>query len=333
MQQCLRCGSGVPDGRDTCQICKAPMIPAAGAEAEKKPFSEEEIQEVTVGIPGIDNTPPAANPYGVPAQPGLGGQVRVSLTGEVVEVPPPTPQGPRPGAPIGMPPGARPPAGAGSPVPPLRPVVPPVPGAPPPPGAGTVPPMPSGPATMRPGPVTPARMSYPRGAYSETAPKKSGGVVIAIVVLLVLMAAGVVAGFWFYQQQRAPAVAVEQFMMALQKKDWKGVYAMLDIPDNMKGQLSESQFTQAMQLVGNMITIKQFKVGKVTREGDTASVELTVTVEMSSQLAALSGGQSGEQVQNTSARLKNVNGQWKIPLDGLRSAMGSVGTPPGGRGR
>ncbi len=309
------------------------MTPAAGATTEKKPFSEEEIQEASVGIPGIDNTPPGDNPYLMPQQPGLGGQVRVSLTGEVVEVPPPTPQGPRPASPMGTPPGARPPSG-GAPVPPLRPVVPPMGGAPPPPGAGNVPPMPSGPTTLRPGPgpVTPARASYPGGSYSETAPKKSGGVAVAIVLALVLLVAGGAAGFWFYQQQRAPAVAVEQFMMAFQKKDWKGVYDMLDVPENMQGQLTESQFTQAMQLVGNMITVKEFKVGKVTREGETATVELTVTVEMSSQLAALSGGRSGEQVQNTSARLKNVNGRWKIALDGLRSALGGAGVPLGGGG-
>lgn len=319
------------------------MTPVAGAATEKKPFSEEEIQEVTVGIPGIDNTPPGDNPYVMPQQSGLGGQVRVSLTGEVVEVPPPTPQGPRPASPMGMPPGAKTPIGArtptsGAPVPPLRPVVPPMGGAPPPPGAGNVPPMPSGPTTMRPGPglATPARAGYPGGAYSETAPKRSGGVAVAIVLALVLLVAGGAVGFWFYQQQRAPAAAVEQFMMAFQKKDWKGVYEMLDVPENMQGQLTESQFTQAMQLVGNMITVKEFKVGKVSREGDTATVELTVTVDMSSQLAALSGGQSGEQVQNTSARLKSVNGRWKISLDGLRSALGGSGAPlvgGGGRGR
>jgi ketosteroid isomerase-like protein len=153
------------------------------------------------------------------------------------------------------------------------------------------------------------------------------------MVVLALLLVGGAAGFWFYQQQRAPAAAVEQFMMAFQRKDWKGVYAMLDVPDSMKGQLNESQFTQAMQLVGNMITVKQFKVGKVTREGDTATVELTVTYEMSSQMAAMSGRQSGEQTQTSSAKLKNVNGKWKIALDGLGSALGGAGAPMGGRGR
>ena len=48
------------------------------------------------------------------------------------------------------------------------------------------------------------------------------------LVLLVLLLAGGAAGWWYWQKQHAPAQAVDRFFEAVQKKDWKGVYNMLD---------------------------------------------------------------------------------------------------------
>src|SRR5579872_793380 len=162
LQQCPRCGSGVPEGKTECNICYAPLGQGAqpGAAPVQPPPAAPELNP---GIPGLPlsqppavtpnylnpGTPAAAGPIGglsepVPGIPGLplspqapppnyltpgaappapaaggmgGGEVRVSLTGEVLEVPPPTPRGSGPGG-YGPPPGA----GARPGGPPLPPV-------------------------------------------------------------------------------------------------------------------------------------------------------------------------------------------------------------------
>src|SRR5579862_6861346 len=139
MQQCPRCGSGVPEGKTECNICFAPLGQAAQAPsappsvpepvpgipglplsqppaAAPRPLaaSPPAAAEPVPGIPGLPLNPPAAAPnYLTPGtQPSAGGgmgsgEVRVSLTGEVLEIPAPTPRGTGPGG-YGPPAGTRP---------------------------------------------------------------------------------------------------------------------------------------------------------------------------------------------------------------------------------
>src|SRR5207249_2694650 len=103
--QCPKCGSGVGAKAASCPICFADLEdtgrqqdPAAFQMPTASVPHEDEYMPV-VGIPGLDNVPKVEAPPPNYLSPGIGsapamggGEVRVSLTGEVLEVAAPTPR-------------------------------------------------------------------------------------------------------------------------------------------------------------------------------------------------------------------------------------------------
>ncbi len=150
-----------------------------------------------------------------------------------------------------------------------------------------------------------------RPVERERAPAKFGTGAIVAVVLLILVLAGGAAGWWYWQKQHAPAQTVDRFFEAVQKKDWKTVYNMLEFPEGQK-KVSEDQFTMVMGTLGSLFVIKEYKIDKVETNGDTASVTVTVTTGV--------GGKST--TQTAPVPLKRVNGVWK-----LDAAPGKGGLP------
>jgi hypothetical protein len=310
--QCPKCGSGVPDGSKQCHICFAPLDQAAapsgpiGLQTPPPRPQQADDDLLEPGIPGLRPPPaeegpppnylaPGVQPQG--ATGGGGGQVRVSLTGEVIEAPSSS-------APHPMGPTAYPPPGAG-----------PRPGAPMPP----------------PGPPS-SRGSYTMPARREYAPAKKGsGGVVAVILVILLLAGGGGFGYWYWQKQRAPIVAADKLMKALQGKDWKTVYQMVEFPPEQKAMITEQVFEMGMGLVGNLITFKEYKIGSATITGDTAKVSVTATVELSSSL----GSRGGTKTSTEDLPLKLVNGEWK--LDASAAGYRGGGIPgfggTGGSGR
>src|SRR5262249_2020739 len=160
-----------------CGVCNTPVG------GEQKPTPAVGSSAIVAGIPGLPT--PGAQPvqpnYLSPGAPtGVGGgagEMRVSLTGDVFEVPPPTPRAAGPG-------GYAKPAGGGKS------------GAPPLPVRG-----PAGPA--RP---TGARPRY-GGPPAEVSEKSGGMPVWAVVLLLLVLVGGGAGAFLWYQKQQAPKKA------------------------------------------------------------------------------------------------------------------------------
>jgi len=269
------------------------------------------MDELAPGIPGIDNHPQEPLPnYLSPGTPPLsgrpGGAPRVALTGEVIDTPsPPSPLG-------------------------LAPRLPPVPPRAAPPNTGPLPP-------------PPAR-AYTIPARRETVPAKSNAKVILAVVAILLLVGGGAFGFWFWQQykKKSPAGVVERFFAAFKNKDGKEMMALLELPPEAKG-FGEALMSPILEMAANMVTIKDYKIGDVKVNGDTATVSVTTTVEFNPQAgggAALAGQQvpSGPQTSTSSIPLKRVTGEWKLDasqqggnfLSGLGGPSGGARGGPGG---
>ena len=319
MQACPKCGSSAPDDAKTCSICfaalggaepaRTPSAPAPehGPEASTSGFSplgadvsvpKEEEYMPMVGIPGVDNIPKDAPPvYGQPAAPpprGLGGMpARTTLGGDVIQ------EDTAPhnyGQPVG--------------------------------GA------PMGPNSMRQGAPPPAgaRRSTVHARSASAESTRSGFPVALVAVLLLLLAGGGAFGYWYWQKQQAPARAADQFFSAFQKKDWKTVYQMVELPAEQKAAMNEQMFTSVMAMVGNMITLKSYKIGEVKTEGETATVKVTATASM----PAMMGQPAGEKSSTNDLPLRLVGGKWKVDATSGRGGMPGLGSmggmgAPGGR--
>lgn len=271
MQQCQRCGSGVPDGRATCQICSAPMAPAqpeGGQQPERLPLAKPpaDRDEPQPGIPGLrPPTDPQLAPTGE-------GEVRRTLAGDVVEVPPPSPR-------------------AAGPLAGQRPGVP-------------------GPAAPRPGgPMRPASTLRPLGPSEEAEerPRRSAAQIAltVVTVLLVLSAAGGGAGFWFYQTRVAPGVPVAAFMEAFKQKQWKQAYQQIELPAAQKAAVTEETFATGMNTLGSLVTLQSYKVNDIKVDGETARVNVTMVAS-----GALLGGQTKTDTRDIT--VKRFDGVWKI---------------------
>ncbi|MGC8669333.1 MAG: hypothetical protein ACP5VE_14595 [Chthonomonadales bacterium] len=318
--QCPKCGAAVKEGAVECPICFAPLhdedvmpglAPGAGlGSVHQMALPKEEEYMPAAGIPGIDRpgqpAPPRPNYLAPDAEPAAplpnyltgtqpqsqplagaapGAGVRVSLTGEVIPEPPPSPQ------PAGPSYGPRP--VAGGPVPPRTAARPGMPGQPP----------------ARPGAqasnVIPARRSHGR------AEARSGGngAALVIIVLILLAAAGGGGWWWWQQKQRAPGTALEKALTAFKNRDYKTFYNSIAWPEGQKSSATEAVFEQVMSTMGNMLTLKDFKIGEIQNNGDTASVTVTQTVSFSGPLAALAGS---ERTSTQQVHMKQVNGEWKM---------------------
>jgi hypothetical protein len=298
MQQCPKCGSGVPDGRTTCQICSAALGEAAGKPAgpiglqlpETRPPEEAEAAPnyLTGSIPGIDSN---ASPQGLrqPSQPSLGGgEARVSLTGEVLEATAPSPRTTGPLA--GSIPGAGGPMGAG--------------------------PRPSGPLPQ----TAPARARVSGPISDEEAPrKKTSPLVTCLVIFVVLAAAAGAGGYWFYQTRVLPPATAVLFLQSMKMKDWKTAYKLIELPAAQKSMVTEDAFVKGMSAIGSLAALTDYKVNDVKIDGDTTKVNVTLTVE-----GKLFKG--GPQTQTTDIPVKRFEGGWKVDAS-------SGGLPMPGAGR
>lgn len=301
MQQCPRCGSGVPDGRDTCHICKGPLKPVGAAPkkpaqpaqepaiglAAQQPIDvaapgplagepEEEGPDLAPGIPGLDNQLKQQDQYASSAPAQMGGpQMRTTLAGDVVEVSQPE-AAPFPGTG-----GAKQafPGTGGGPIPPSRSM----------------------------GPTT---MGHPRSAGGPimASERKSGGGggggvgAMVFAILLVLVLAGGGGGWWWWQKQHAPAVAAEKYFAAFTAKDWKTVYEGTDIPAEYKDKVTPEVFAKGMDYIGNLVTLSDVKVGECTITGDQATVKVSYTAAVFGQT----------KTNNTDLPMKLVDGRWKV---------------------
>ncbi len=300
-KQCERCGSGVPDANEKCQVCGAPMsapatpVPAATPvtpAAPAAPAGPAASGEPVAGIPGIPtpSTTPEARPnYLQPTASAapMGGDIRTSLTGEVMEVAQPSPRGTGPGG-YGPPPGAPQPKGRG-----------------PAPAAG------------------PARRYA--GMPTEKAEAKSGsGGMVAIILVVLLLAGGGAFGWWWWQKQQAPVRAVVKVHEAAKANDWRTVFHMVELPEQFKQQIEMAggidkvaDFTAtAMKSAG--FVLKDYQVLESKTEGDTATVKVKTTETV----------RGADKTETTDVKLKLVNGEWKVDLSSLgagRSGMGGLG--------
>lgn len=286
-QQCPVCGSGVPDGRATCHICSAPLentgeytTPAglqtpAPQQAQARPEEEEEL---VPGIPGLDRRPPAENPYAVA---GTGGEteVRVSLTGELVESQPPPPKyAPGPGAAAAFP------------------------GAP-------------GPAVY--GPETRARGTHFRPAPREEAPAKSGSRSTAGVFLLILLLlGGGLGGWWWYNNRTNPKDQALAFYTTMFKdQDWNKLYYLVAFSEEDKKKYPDAEtFAKegAKTLNSNQVArfametlkngLSDIAVGDPTIDGNKATVPTSAKLTVAGRSVTLRG----------SAAMIKEGGVWKF---------------------
>src|SRR5258708_7720923 len=149
---------------------------------------------------------------------GGGGEVRASLTGEVIEGMTPTPRNmPPPGT---MPVGPRPPVGG------------------------------------RPGPgARPATRQSRQEEDDEVLGRQKAGPMAAIVLVL-LVVGGVISGWWFWQQKRAPVIAVDKVFSAYKSKDWKSLKKNAKIPDDKREIMTKNNFGKFMDHLPAVFTLK-----------------------------------------------------------------------------
>jgi hypothetical protein len=221
--QCPKCGSGVAAHLTSCPICFADMeevgreqgpssyqVPKAGI-----PHEDEYMPKV--GIPGLDNHPAVEAPPpnylspGIGAAPAMGGgEVRVSLTGEVMEVMTPTPRNVSAGAPMPPMPGARPPVGT-------RPA----------------------PGRLAPGRKSPVRTNYPD---EEGYQKEKAGPVAAIMLVLILVCGAAYGGWYWYNNRTNPKDQAVKLGAALKAKNWGDIFDLCAWPPDKVASNSRSEF-------------------------------------------------------------------------------------------
>lgn len=304
MLQCPRCGSTVPDGRTSCQICMAEIDPATakaqgptGLQAPDVKPAPEDQAPIVAGIPGVDRAQPAQQPQPQAPMPGMAPatEVRRTLAGDIIEVPAAPP--PRPATPAAQ----------------QQPVMRPIPavGAPRTPvgGPGRVAPRPqAGTPSPRPGaPVTVASRSS----------SGSAGAVVAIIVVLLLAVAGG-GGWWWWTTREQPKQAATQFLTAVQKGDWKVVYNDVEFSADQKKKMPEDTFVKVMGFIGRMATLKEFKVNSVAVADGKTTVSITTTTS-----GTLVPG--GSQTKTSDLPMIKVGGAWKVDSTGAGNAMGGVG--------
>jgi hypothetical protein len=235
--------------------------------------------EPAPGVPGL-SIPPPNYMSGASGGGGMGGgEVRVSLTGEVLEVAPPTPRPTGPSAP-----GSRTGPGAGPP--PRRPA-----------GPGPIPPRPRG------------SMEY------DDEPKKGSPAGIVFLVLLLLMGGGF-GGWWWYNNRTNPKDQAKAFYTAFFKdQDWKKVYSLLALSEEDKkkypnaeafekdgvGKLSTNPMAQA-GLAQLKNALSDIAVGDATVTDNKADVPTSAKLAIAGQSITMKG----------TAHMIKDGGAWKF---------------------
>ena len=342
MQQCPKCGSGVPDGRTTCHICFAEL----GADAQASGpaglnFATPQSAAVTPqpttgagpltgepaaipvpppptragGIPGLQNPPQPPAAQSLPGLPGIyapqedvsaaqpnylrgdasamapqsgmaGGEVRVSLTGEVIQAPPVTPQLPRS---VGQPPSG--------------------------PGRATGPSMPA----RRPAPVRAA-------ARDERPAEKSGGSAVWLAVLLVLVLAGGGFGGWYWYNNRTnPKDQAVKALTAFKNMDWAALHSLIAFSEADKAKyptpaaFADAQ-NQQMDKAGPLKDLiktalggmSDISAGEPTFDGDKAKVPVSLKLNVMGQSFPV----------NQTLTMVKEGGIWKIDASSSGSGAG-----------
>jgi hypothetical protein len=187
------------------------------------------------GVPGLAQ--PAATP---------GVERRVSLSGEVIEVPivqtrpaagPPTAGGPRP--PSGGPAGTAPRAAGGI------------------------------------GMTRDERLAAARAPEQ----KSYAGLIGAVVTLLVL-AVATVGGLMWYSNTTLPVKAATAFLEGIKTQKWAEVYDMIEFTAAARADMPKDKFVSQMEKMGKIATVTGFTVGEATVEGDTAKVKADVSISI-----------------------------------------------------
>ncbi|MCX6358580.1 MAG: hypothetical protein NT029_02140 [Armatimonadetes bacterium] len=241
---CPKCGSTVPDGRTTCQICSGPIDPVKDQggpiglkvpEARTAPPAGAGTIAPVSGVPGLAQ--PAATP---------GVERRVSLSGEVIEVP------------IVQ---TRPTAG------------PPTAGGPRPPSGG-----PAGPAPRAAGGIGMTRDE--RLAAARAPEQKSYAGLISAVVTLLVLAVAAMGGLMWYSNTALPANTATAFLEGIKAQKWAEVYDMVEFSAADRANTPKDKFVAQMEKMGKLATVTGFTVGEATVEGDTAKVKADVSVSI-----------------------------------------------------
>lgn len=215
---------------------------------------------------------------------GGGGDVRVSLTGEVMEVPQPTARGTGPGG-YGPPPGAGP--------------------SPKRPGSG---PMPAGPPRARGAGI----------AYEE--PRKKGSP-IGIILLVILLLGGGAGGWWWYNNRTNPKDQALLAYKSILKQDWRKVVDLVAWPTShtkadedqfVKGAEESYSRTKAMMPPGVAEAVENMEVsvGDPTISGSTADVPTTGKMSLMGRDVTLKG----------TAHMVREGGIWKLDFTQVKES-------------
>jgi hypothetical protein len=258
----------------------APAAPAqsAGPVAPAAPTAPTApaATDPTPGIPGL--YPQAgASGYSQPAGGGAG-DIRVSLTGQVMDVPAPTPRGTGPG-------GYGPPAG--------------------------------GPASRGPaGAAGPTRGRY--GLPAQEAPAKSGsGGIIAVVLLVLVLAGGGAFGWWWYNNRTNPKEQAQKALNAINQRDWKGFFALCAWPPNVRvgpgdadtfARVADASFNQSLQnapeAIRQAVNNMKMTAGEPVISGSTADVPTSTLMTIGPVSVTLKG----------TAHMIRQAGIWKLDM-------------------
>ncbi len=168
---------------------------------------------------------------------------------------------------------------------------------------------------------TPTPRTAPRETVSRSG-GKGGGAVAAVLVIILLAAIG--AASWYYLiYLRSPQVAAKQFLDALQKQDYEGIYqsclwtGLLASVKN--GEDVKNAFDMAKRL-GLDVSIQGYSIKEVSVEESRATVKTIVT-------------RNGKQDDWDIIMVKSDDGKWKCDLLGsVMSAMGGSLRLPSGAG-
>jgi uncharacterized protein HemX len=126
-------------------------------------------------------------------------------------------------------------------------------------------------------PLTPR--PQPRTQGVSAASRGAGGRVAAVVLILILLAAAGAAGWYYFIYPRSPKYAAEQFLKALQAKDYEKVYQTCvwtgPLAFIRSGQDVRQAFEMAEQL-GADVGIESYAIKEVSVEGNQATVKTAV---------------------------------------------------------
>ncbi len=131
-------------------------------------------------------------------------------------------------------------------------------------------------STEPPPPAPPETDGLPEPAHGRRSP------VAAILLALLLLAAGVY-GYWrFIYYPTTPQYTLEQFFAAARSRDYNRVYELVQVPPVLRSFVGNGQELgkYAERFPGLVPVVEEYRFGKVTENGDHATVETTATTRI-----------------------------------------------------